>query len=898
MPKLTNSLLKLGGSSVIYYFQRSLFSAVTWGGADPNLTITSGSKTTVAASIDFVERVYDTDTLIEACVTCDTTDEAGVQSVVINYGGNTYTLTSRTVRNGVQGYWFDIDHSSENLTGAPETRKIYATVTGNSGSRTVGKRFRVADSSDITVTELTWQTSLFEDNTQGNLHDLIAGNNPAGTDCIYEIGDGTWFIPPRTGRTNSDSERWVELRAKPGTNPIVVLLPVDTSYDSNTFRYYEVALRTQRIVFTGLTIDTKYVSSFRGQGTDTTLTGFEYYVAFDRCTLIDSVNNIVGPVCGYPNSNADASVASWPEQYQRQDWFVDRVGQNEALDKRGTSYEVFNSKLFGMNYTSAHTYFNCRMCVGWDMNFIVPTYYQQELRPGYCFNKQQAVGWFDETANDFKTPRVYRNFSGPRNYSIGVTPAPSSAPTYTYDYNDIFDISAMVYTVNSVTEETNYLVDGITRNKVWRVQMNPGDVFSVDAYSKATGGSGSQNTYEWGFWRWSPGSALTLENRTFVGDPLFEGQPQFGDAYQVTTRIVDVGGQDTTELLFFCTNNAAPPQENPGLVAGDRIAFGTWNHADGMQLGSMGSSTPEGPLLENVIIHDVIGIQELQGILVNNFFVAGLHDMVVNNCLFGYPKDSAGNPPADLGTLYSQFNATPHSLALKFSTFRDQAIYFPHTNANITNQHISTSDTIDDLFVGVIADGFASEYELTPIADNWSIRVKDCVSRYSANLAVANKTADYWSIESSSLSNDPLNINSEGVPSLGGNAIATSTAQRLPQTLDGAAATSQVGAITAGSSWAPSVPLHFVYNPTIATGSFNPSINTSVSVSSGTTDVDSRGSVVTTYQWYENGVAVGGATTNSYTTSGTSGVYLTCTVTATNNDEVVRSSVCFGTTQP
>jgi hypothetical protein len=777
------SAIKYGDETVsaIYIGRTQVYSSedpvgnptsVSWGGdsgyervqLDPITKDNAGT----AGRINLIERVYDQTSTRQFCVTADCVDLDGIAEVRVYYGGPTsYVATERTKVGGRQGYWFQF--AADSNPASVETRKVYAEIVPTNPaliSRVVSKTIRVGSA---TVSDLA---------PTNDLHLSIA-NNVATDNSILELSTGIYWLRPYNPGVGT-TDKWVELRAKAGHHPIIKIVPAvptTSSYQRGQSDRSYFQCRASHLVIDGCTIETWY-ASFEVRGSS----GFSgsCYFGADNCTFQDEYNAVVGPICGFPRSNAITGSLVF---------YFENVPFRNGLNTR---YDLHNSSIFWFDAAGAHDYFNCDCSVGRDIIQLNQSSYFDPESPGICINGLTNKSYFRDGSSDLKTVRLYDNISGTR---LGFY---DKSNRYCYNYDDLFDAAQMVYQVESIdhTNPENYIIT-----------LAEGERFTQNSLPDWA-------AYEWAIWRWPAGVDLTIENREFIGDPPGAAGGSYLLQWVTTNRTV---------ITYRDSRGTGFNVQSLGINPGDRIAVVRWNHQDACQFAAVSGDN----VFENIVCHDYVSVLEQQPIFENCQSSSGVSevlDVIWNNCIWLTPSDLNGNPSDDLGTTSSQFYVTPLRCAIKFSTHPDHPFQLREDTASLdqTEFNFELSSSIMAQVQGI----FGHDDE------TWDLKISDCL--YSALQSINLVTTPTSSSQYSTAS-----LTKWGVPS--GAFTKSSIIQSLPYHVDGTAHTGQIGALPVDVEWEPTIGAYFYQFPKAS--HFNPTSGTSVSVTDGILDFDHSGSV-------------------------------------------------------
>jgi hypothetical protein len=771
--------------------------------------------------LHLVERVYQKGTTTEFCVSADTGDRFGIDYVDVYYGGPKPTRQSSvTKRNGVQGYWFDLTHDD---VASIQERKIYAKIVPRNTkqiiSKVVSKTIRIGDLTTISLdpSDCLGSTTHLHRRVRWDNQPSGAGSTTNGV--VYELSSGIYYWLDDSAPSEPAVDPWVEVRAADGASVEIRVMSVgsipDATRVANFNRSDRAFFRVKHLVFDGITFNLNERFQILAAGA---------YIAFDGCTVIDPPMNLYTCPAG-SIKRAREFDGTGTSNFFTQEFIKKPEGDYE------NRVEFHRSKFHASAAGNCSEYYDTEFACTFDV-----FYYNRPVDSLTIKNCIQHVP-YGNNSPDLTSLRFLLSDTGVRN---GTWSGPGSTGDYIYAWDDVQDISKMVYEIRGIDTTTNSAEYRITLDATptgWPERFTPGVGF------------GTNHFFDWVILKWDSGDDLIRSNRKLVDKPVNDSTlcvswTTTNDATGVLSdvmRLYRTTGADVETAGFnFADLN---------LSVGDRISVVIWAHSDFIQ--TSGTTTS----MTSVLVQDVVSVFEQQTLYQSP---GQIYDFVLSNCLMFDPTGIK----SDLEYKYER----PEKLR---QTFKNCSL--------VHNDIVIRTDTLDanefdlrfygSMILGI--EGFGG-------ASSWPLEIRDCVYESVDNVGTGAGTT----IVNSSQWTGSLGIDAYGVANSGGNAEFLTSIGDLPYGVDGAlrsGASWQVGAHSAaGVSYIPRIADYFIGYPSASV--ISPTAPASVSVIDGQIETD-KVSPSISYAWHnENGV-ISGETLSAFDTTGRVGERLWCLVT-------------------
>lgn len=803
-------------------------SGIQWQGDDTFVLEQTGTidyfNPGTVGTIHLLEKVYQKGTTTEFCVSAESGDELGIDYVDIYYGGAKPTRqTTIEKRNGVQGYWFDLQH--DDVAEIVE-RTIYAKIVPKNAKglihKVVSKTIRVGQLTTISLgpSDCLSSTTHLHRRMRWDYEPSGAGTTTNGV--IYELDSGIYYwLDDSLPSSEPATDPWVEVRAAAGADVEIRIMSVgsipDATRVANFNRSSRSVFRLKHANFVGVTLNLNERTQIYGSG---------IYVGFDDCTIIDPPMNL------YTTPAGSIARAREFDGTGTENFFAQEFLKADEGGPWGNRVEVHNSRFNASVAGGCTEYFNTEFSCSFDV------FYFNRAADGLVIKSCTQQVPYGTNTPDITALRYLTAVTGVR---TATWSGPGSTGDYIYLWDDVRDISKMVYEITAIdtaSDTTEYTITLDATPTNYPTRFTPGSGFTT-----------STKFFDWSLFKWDSGLALTRGNRKFIDKPV-------NDTTLVMswTTADDATGVLSNVIRLYRTNGN--DVETGGfafadldLSVGDRISVNLWNHADFLQTSGTASA------LRSVLVQDTVSVFEQQALFQSP---AEVFDFVVSNSMLIDPSGSA--------SVYQFKFERPEKLR---ATFKNASL--------VHNDLVFRTDVLDanEFDVKLYGSIFRSIVGLGGSA-SWPLTVKDCVHEGISNMGSGAGTTE----TNNSTWSGSLGIDAYGVPTTSGNADWDTSISSPPYGIDGAQRSGsswQVGAHSAsGVSFIPRISDYFIGYPDPS--EMSPTAGTTVSVVDGEIETD-KVSPSITYQWYTESGAISGATSQSFDTTGRTGDRLWCLVT-------------------
>lgn len=551
------------------YGTPAIISDVTWGGdvsfakASPTLTEDEAGS---VVHMFLLESYYLADqTDLYVCVSADTYNDVGIRHVNFYYGNGIAqtvdTITQRVMDDGtkVQGYWIRLDNSTTAPTGW-EDRTLYAEAVPNDTSqmaaRVTSRTIRVMEN-DAAVHKVTLNPTLDSDaagNQDDTLHGQIARYNTInGTSHAaieFSLTPGQYWLSnlnffPSPDFKDEDDNMYVYKKIKSSTgnrNDVMISLcdvPPGTTADINDSSFPYIGIMSLRNLTPWLFKDVTLDMFFAQQMQVSEWKNVIPPLMFDNCVLKDSSMSY----SKYPTGRPIASLE--PKQVIIGGNGIDGYSGDSAAkpmnpytqtlfrmnnDAKDHNVQISNSFLNTIVAGGINSILNCKGCVWWDTFMINKEFVEMGVNNFKMITTQEDNVY----GEDLKTERMVTNNFGPssaiyddygRYYapyqdvmgegSIASNTCEVNRVTWVGTNQQLYDTYADLQAASQDLLEVRVYLESAPVGHVPRYR------FAVDSGQTYAGIVAGQSFYDFDFFCWRNGNALTIENRELVQNLAF-----------------------------------------------------------------------------------------------------------------------------------------------------------------------------------------------------------------------------------------------------------------------------------------------------------------------------------------------------------------------------------------
>lgn len=632
--------LALGTSTVVASFSSFQDPEVSWGGDIGYVKTQEGTIDDTTAGtvgrIHLLERVYDQAeaSSLDVCITAGDGSGQGLQEVKVYYGSSSaVSISSPTLKNGIQGYWFTLNIDSP---ASIEERVIYAEIISNDPSfvsRVTSKTIRIGTPTYVNLTPA---------DTIGAGNNINERIQAASIDTVFILSDGLYYVTLPGG---SSTAAWVEVRGSGKTSLKCVNNTQAIPGSSYTF------VRKDRMIFRAKHMVLRNLELNQHEATTYTIGD---YIGCDSVRFTDPLS------FNEPAARPGRAVPfDDPTSASEVNWYDQRLFKRES--NLNAPAELHNCDIRSLVVGGGSEYFNVSSAAPFDV------LYTENPMQNLVVNRLVQQSPYSNNSPDLETLRYYQSALGPRNGSY------NASGKYTYDNDSIQDISLMTYGITGIdttSSDQEYVITLAETPTIYPPRFTPG-----------IGYQGNQLFFDFSFFRWANGDALERNNRKLVEKGVSNTNICISwitsdDASGTLTnqiRVVRANGDnlDSNDLAMF---------NSWGFGVGDRIAVLAWAHADWFQTPGGSAATIDGALIQDSAV-----VFEQQMLFQNSGYV---RDFIIENSLFIDPRG------IETEFAFQIQQPTPVRMFIQNSSISDNDIFTRTASLTAASTNITLRNTI------------------------------------------------------------------------------------------------------------------------------------------------------------------------------------------------------------